>query len=80
MSDARHSLTTRTLAPHPPRPVGAVFPWESAWTGEETCPSWASTGLREIHISGDIAMMTWTVFRTQQTAINTTWLGSVAYP
>ena len=34
---------------------GAMFPWESAFTGEEVCPSWAATGLREIHISGDIA-------------------------
>lgn len=34
---------------------GAMFPWESAFTGEEVCPTWAATGLREIHISGDIA-------------------------
>jgi protein-glucosylgalactosylhydroxylysine glucosidase len=38
--------------------TGTMFPWESAFTGEETCPSWAATGLREIHISGDIAFAT----------------------
>jgi hypothetical protein len=31
---------------------GAMFPWESGLTGEEVCPSWAATGLREIHING----------------------------
>ena len=29
--------------------------WESAFTGEETCPSWAPTGALEQHISGDIS-------------------------
>ena len=24
--------------------TGTMFPWESAFTGEETCPSWAATG------------------------------------
>ena len=46
----------------------------------QVCPTWASTGLREIHISGDIALQAWTVFRTQQTAVNTSWLARVAYP
>jgi len=32
-----------------------MFPWESAASGVETCPSWASTGQLEQHISGDIA-------------------------
>lgn len=35
---------------------GAMFPWESAWTGIETCPSWAPTGQLEQHISADIAV------------------------
>ncbi|MBN1823371.1 MAG: glycoside hydrolase family 65 protein [Endomicrobiales bacterium] len=44
---------------------GAMFPWESADTGEETTPSWykssdntimkVSTGLQEHHITGDIS-------------------------
>jgi trehalose/maltose hydrolase-like predicted phosphorylase len=35
---------------------GALYPWESALTGIETCPEWAATGLREIHINGDISL------------------------
>ena len=33
-----------------------MFPWESAATGSEVCPSWASTGQLEQHITGDIAV------------------------
>jgi trehalose/maltose hydrolase-like predicted phosphorylase len=32
-----------------------MFPWESAYTGQEVCPSWAPTGQLEQHITGDIA-------------------------
>jgi trehalose/maltose hydrolase-like predicted phosphorylase len=39
---------------------GIMFPWESAFSGAETCPTVAATGLYEIHISGDI------VFSIQQ--------------
>jgi trehalose/maltose hydrolase-like predicted phosphorylase len=45
--------------------TGTMFPWESGFTGEETCPSWAPTGLREIHISGDVAF-----------AVNQYWLST----
>ena len=31
-----------------------MFPWESAASGLETCPTWADTGQLEQHISGDI--------------------------
>jgi len=34
---------------------GTMFPWESAFTGEEVCPTSAPTGQLEQHISGDIA-------------------------
>jgi trehalose/maltose hydrolase-like predicted phosphorylase len=34
---------------------GAMFPWESAFSGIEVCPTWAPTGLLEQHITGDIA-------------------------
>ena len=34
---------------------GAMFPWESGFTGVEVCPSWASTGQLEQHITGDIS-------------------------
>lgn len=43
---------------------GAMFPWESALTGMETCPTWAATGLREIHINGDIAQAVWSFYRS----------------
>lgn len=38
---------------------GLMFPWESAYTGVETCPLWADTGLREQHISSDVALAIW---------------------
>ena len=33
-----------------------MFPWESAFTGEEACPVQARTGKYEQHITGDIAV------------------------
>lgn len=56
--------------------VGAMFPWESAATGAETCPTWAATGQLEQHITGDIA------FAVQQywyATHNASWLDEV-YP
>ncbi|GMH60686.1 hypothetical protein TrRE_jg6458 [Triparma retinervis] len=41
---------------HDPPYEGAMFPWESASTGEEVTPSWAATGAREQHISADIGL------------------------
>jgi len=35
---------------------GARFPWESARDGSEVTPTWANTGLYEIHISADVAL------------------------
>eukprot|EP00927_Polykrikos_kofoidii_P025717 TRINITY_DN23056_c0_g1_i2.p1 TRINITY_DN23056_c0_g1~~TRINITY_DN23056_c0_g1_i2.p1 ORF type:complete len:881 (+),score=121.14 TRINITY_DN23056_c0_g1_i2:76-2718(+) len=35
---------------------GVMFPWESAATGAEECPSWAATGVYEQHITADIAI------------------------
>lgn len=58
---------------------GAMFPWESALTGQETCPSWAPTGLREIHINGDIAIAVWDFWRSIQDDGNA-WMTSVGYP
>jgi len=34
---------------------GLMFPWESAFTGQEVCPISAPTGQLEQHISGDIS-------------------------
>lgn len=53
---------------------------ESAATGFETCPSWAATGLREVHISGDVAWSCLQVYRVQQQAGNTSWLAEIGYP
>ena len=58
---------------------GAMFPWESALTGEETCPSWAPTGLREIHINGDIAAAVWSFWRATQDESGG-WLAQTAWP
>jgi trehalose/maltose hydrolase-like predicted phosphorylase len=56
---------------------GAMFPWESAASGEETCPAWAGTGLREIHISGDIALAVELMFKSTG---STAWLASTGFP
>jgi protein-glucosylgalactosylhydroxylysine glucosidase len=57
--------------------AGAMFPWESAFTGQETCPLWADTGLREQHISADIALAVWQYWLV---TLDVAWLRSVAYP
>eukprot|EP00981_Chlorochromonas_danica_P008125 scaffold2028_cov181-Ochromonas_danica.AAC.3 len=56
---------------------GAMFPWESAFSGVETCPTFAATGLREDHISGDISFAIW-----QQWLLlhDKQWLQDIAYP
>ena len=56
---------------------GAMFPWESAFTGEEVCPSWAPTGLREIHINGDIAIAAFNFYRS---TLDDTYLNETAWP
>lgn len=48
----RHSTSRRT---YDPPYSGAMFPWESAATGLETCPEWAPTGQLEHHITPDVA-------------------------
>lgn len=59
--------------------AGAMFPWESGFTGEETCPTWAPTGLRELHISSDIAFATWQFWRSMQDDSGG-WLESTGWP
>ena len=59
--------------------AGAMFPWESAYTGEETCPSWAPTGTREIHINGDIAAAVWSFWKATLDASDG-WLTATAWP
>jgi hypothetical protein len=43
--------------------AGAMFPWESALTGEETCPESAPTGHSEMHINSDIVFCVWQTWR-----------------
>ncbi|MDE5989773.1 MAG: glycoside hydrolase family 65 protein [Duncaniella sp.] len=41
---------------------GAMFPWESDDSGEESCPVWALTGAFEHHITADIAIAAWNYY------------------
>ncbi len=56
---------------------GTMFPWESAYSGVETCPTFAATGLREVHISGDISFAVWQEWCMRE---NEEWLRTVGYP
>jgi len=38
---------------------GAMFPWESDWSGDEACPVSAPTGISEHHISADVTIAVW---------------------
>lgn len=42
---------------------GAMFPWESDNTGDESCPTNALTGTFEHHISSDVAIGIWNYYR-----------------
>ena len=42
---------------------GAMFPWESDDTGDESCPTNALTGTFEHHISSDVAIGVWNYYR-----------------
>ena len=50
-------------ATYSPPYSGSMFPWESALSGEETCPSWAPTGHSEMHINSDIVFCVWQTWR-----------------
>jgi len=52
---------------------GAMFPWESAFSGAETCPPWADTGQLEQHITGDVAFAAKQFYAMSQ---DDAWLGS----
>jgi trehalose/maltose hydrolase-like predicted phosphorylase len=55
---------------------GAMFPWESAGTGQEETPVWALTGQFEQHITADVAIACWNYFRVTQ---DTKWLKKKGY-
>ena len=42
---------------------GALYPWESDDTGDESCPTNALTGTFEHHISSDVAIGIWNYYR-----------------
>jgi trehalose/maltose hydrolase-like predicted phosphorylase len=52
---------------------GALFPMESASSGEQAAPEWGS----EIHVTGDLAMAQWRYFETTG---DLQWLQSCGYP
>jgi protein-glucosylgalactosylhydroxylysine glucosidase len=45
---------------------GAMYPWESDDTGEETTPTWALTGIFEQHITADVAIAFWNYYTYTQ--------------
>ncbi|CAL1536283.1 unnamed protein product [Lymnaea stagnalis] len=58
---------------------GARFPWESAYTGLETCPA-IPVGVMEVHINGDVAMMVrqyWQLTQDRQLMVNASGAGIV---
>ena len=57
--------------------AGTMFPWESAYSGVETCPVFADTGLREQHISADISLATWQYWSMTH---DKTWLKNIGMP
>jgi len=55
----------------------AAFPWESAFSGVETCPPYAPTGEGEIHVSGDVSVAVWQHFCA---AGDVRWLAGGGFP
>ncbi|MCW3788893.1 glycosyl hydrolase family 95 catalytic domain-containing protein [Plebeiibacterium sediminum] len=41
---------------------GAMFPWESDYSGEEATPTWCLTGVMEQHITADIGIAAWNYY------------------
>ncbi len=56
---------------------GAMFPWESAASGNEETPVWALSGPFEHHITADIAIAAWNYYSVTQ---DKTWLRERGYP
>ncbi|MEP6928106.1 MAG: glycoside hydrolase family 65 protein [Ginsengibacter sp.] len=56
---------------------GAMYPWESAATGNEETPVWALSGPFEHHITADVAIAAWNYFAVTQ---DTTWLREKGFP
>jgi protein-glucosylgalactosylhydroxylysine glucosidase len=56
---------------------GAMYPWESAATGNEETPVWALSGPFEHHITADVAIAAWNYFAVTQ---DTAWLKDKGFP
>lgn len=56
---------------------GAMFPWESDWSGFESTPTFALTGPLEHHITADVANAAWTYFCA---TADTAWLRTEGFP
>jgi trehalose/maltose hydrolase-like predicted phosphorylase len=56
---------------------GAMFPWESAASGNEETPVWALSGPFEHHITADIAIAAWNYYCVTQ---DKNWLRERGYP
>lgn len=56
---------------------GAMYPWESAGTGDEDTPPWALTGPFQHHISADIG---WAFWKYYQVTGDKTFLRTRAWP
>ncbi len=56
---------------------GAMFPWESAASGQEETPVWALSGPFEHHITADVAIAAWNYYCVTQ---DKTWLREKGYP
>ena len=56
---------------------GAMFPWESAASGNEETPVWALSGPFEHHITGDVAFAAWNYYCVTQ---DKAWLRDKGFP
>ncbi len=56
---------------------GAMYPWESAESGDEETPVWALSGPFEHHITADVALAAWNYYCVTQ---DTTWLREKGWP
>jgi len=56
---------------------GAMFPWESAASGNEETPVWALSGPFEHHITADIGIAAWNYYCVTR---DKTWLKEKGYP
>ncbi len=56
---------------------GAMFPWESAASGNEETPVWALSGPFEHHITADVGLAAWNYYAVTQ---DKDWLRTKGYP